>query len=284
MSKIISIRLTKASPKTGPFTLSDQLGNVIATDVSKSSLIEGMTYNINDNVSMITITSTGYCNISKTIDVITNSSTDKFTESRTACLHRHLTNITLYNNYYGRIEPYIIEYPFSTSPNTEILQSVIDYTKAFQYTLDGTGVFNYNDKIEVDDMWFNNVIIYNGQQSSGILEMVSKPHHNLQTYMSYPLYRSDRKTITYTKCNNFYHYNTFWSIVKDKSLPLFLTSCESLSIDKIVNQSNMDYSTRSFKKESFRSKDLRIRHILNDRSDVNLVSQFIYCEEMISYD
>ena len=72
-------------------------------------------------------------------------------------------------------------------------------------------------------------------------------------------------------------------MVKDKSLPLFTKSCESLSIDKVVNQLNMDYGKRSFKKEPLRSKDLKVRHILDNKSDVHLVSQFIYTPSQISY-
>jgi hypothetical protein len=93
----------------------------------------------------------------------------------------------------------------------------------------------------------------------------------------------DSKTITFTKSDNFYQYNTFWSVVKNKSIPLFIRTCESLSIDKEVNQINMDYGPRSFKKEPLRAKELKIRHILDNRSDVHLVSQFIIAPAQISY-
>jgi len=101
--------------------------------------------------------------------------------------------------------------------------------------------------------------------------------------MTYPIYNAESKTITYTKSDNFYQYNTFWGLVKDKTVPLFSTTCESLSIDKVVNQSNMDYTKRSFKKEPLRAKDLKIRHILDNSSDFHLVSQFIIAPAQISY-
>ena len=107
--------------------------------------------------------------------------------------------------------------------------------------------------------------------------------NNLKEYLKYPVYNVDSKTIIYTKSDNFYQYNTFWGLVKDKSLPLFTKSCESLSIDKVVNQLNMDYGKRSFKKEPLRSKDLKVRHILDNKSDIHLVSQFIVTPSQISY-
>ena len=73
-------------------------------------------------------------------------------------------------------------------------------------------MFNDNRKIETDNEWFNKAVLYNGQQSSGVLELVAKPMHNLKEYLKYPIYNTDSKTITFTKSDNFYQYNTFWSI------------------------------------------------------------------------
>jgi hypothetical protein len=189
----------------------------------------------------------------------------------------------IYNTFYGCINPYIIEYPFAYQYYDEILQNVKDYTKAYRYLPGDFGVFDDSRKVETDNQYFNKAVLYNGQQCSGVLELVPKPMNNLKEYMKYPIYNAESKTITFTKSDNFYQYNTFWSLVKNKSIPLFITSCESMSIDKIVNQSNMDYGKRSFKKEPLRAKELKVRHILDNKSDAHLVSQFIFTPAQISY-
>lgn len=287
MSQVVYIKLTKASPRTGPFNISDNLGNVIATDVPKSLLIEGVSYSVADDATVIIIQSVGSCkkSINFSISQITPNQqvTLTFTQVLNSCVWRHLTDVENYNYFYGNVEPYVIEYPFAYQYQDEILQSVQDYTKAYRYWANGDGVFNYNDKVEVDNQWFNKAVLYNGQQSSGVLELVPKPINNLKEYMKYPIYNAESKTITYTKSDNFYQYNTFWSLVKNKSLPLFLTTCESLSLDKVVNQANMDYGKRSFKKEPLRAKELKVRHILDNSSRVHLVSQFIVAPSQISY-
>jgi hypothetical protein len=56
-----------------------------------------------------------------------------------------------------------------------------------------------------------------------------------------------------------------------------------MSIDKEVNQENMDYGLRSFKKATLRAKELKVRHILDNSSTVHLVSQFILTPAMLSY-
>lgn len=287
MSKTIIIKLTKGGAKIGPFNIYDDRGNTLATNVPKNTLIAGVSYIIDDNVNVIIIESVGKCKVTKMIPVtsitIEELAATTFQEVNTSSLWRHLTNPQLYNIYYNNIEPYVIEYPFAYQYQDEILQNVKDYTKAYNYLPTDDGVFNDNRRIAVDNQWFNKAVLYNDQQSTGILELVPKPMHNLKDYLKYPIYNTESKTITYTKSDNFYQYNTFWGLVKDKKAPLFVKSCESMSIDKLVNQPNMDYGKRSFKKEPLRAKDLKVRHILDNRSDAHLVSQFITSPAQISY-
>lgn len=287
MSKNITIKLTKAGPTAGPFTISDQFGNIIAQDVPKKTLIAGVTYNVNDNATLLIVKSVGSCKVEKIITLSPITTTEfasvTFSQTTTACVWRHLTNIRLYNTFYGDIAPYIIEYPFAYQYQDEILQNVKDYTKAYEYYPIEDGVFNDNTRIETNDKWFNKAVLYNGQQSSGILELVAKPLHNLKAYLQYPILNSDSKTITYTKSDNFYQYNTFWAAEISSQVPLFRTSCENLSIDKVVNQANIDYGPRSFKKATLRAKELKIRHILDNSSTTHLVSQFLVAPAQISY-
>lgn len=288
MSKSIVVKLTKAGSKVfGPFNVKDDQGNVLGTNVSKQALIDGITYVVGDAIVAITLQSLDDCHLNEYVP-ITFEYVDKIAAihckiSNTGNVWRHLTNTLVYNQFYNKIEPYIIEYPFSYQSYDEILQNVKDYTKAYKYLPIPDGVFNDNARIETDNQYFNKAVLYNGQQSTGILELVPKPKNNLSQYMAYPIYNAESKVITYTKSDNFYQYNTFWGLVKDKSVPLFSTSCESLSIDKVVNQSNMDYGKRSFKKEPLRAKDLKIRHILDNTSEAHLVSQFIVAPAQISY-
>ena len=287
MPKTIIIKLTSSGPTAGPFTIIDQLGNTLATGVSKADLISGVSYVVDDLVNVITVESTGKCKSKKNFPVTTvnpvSLAATTYKQISTACIWRHLKSPVVYNYFYGNIEPYIIEYPFAYQYQDEILQSVQDYTKAYRYFPDPDGISDDNRKIETDNAWFNKAVLYNGQQSTGVLELVPKPINNLKEYLKYPMYNAESKTITFTKSDNFYQYNTFWSLVKDKQLPLFIRTCESLSLDKVVNQVNMDYGKRSFKKEPLRAKELRVRHILDNRYDAHLVSQFIYTPAQISY-
>lgn len=291
--KNIVVKLTRVNPQAGPFKITAPNGAVIDDNVSRRDLIKGKGYNIDDSITSLKIESLNdMCKISKDFIIesytILDYSNAVFTQAYTGCVWTHLNNITLYNSYYGKIDSYVIEYPFSYEFYDEVVQAVKDYTKAYQYFNDndpyyGFGIFNDNCRIETNDKWFNKAILYNGQQSSGLLELVPKPINNLKEYNQYPIFNSDSKTIVFTKSDNFYQYNTFWAAQKSSQIPLFIASCESMSVDKIINTNNIDYSSRSFKKAPLRAKELKVRHILDNRSDVHLVSQFILTPSQISY-
>ena len=287
MSKIVIIRLTCSGGRTGPFNITDNEGNVLGTDITKQNLIDGYTVSVDDAITTIIIQSQGKCSTSINVTIGTATKEElaalTYTVCNTGSIWRHLTDTLNYNKFYGNIEPYIIEYPFSYQSYDEILQNIKDYSKVYNYLPLVDGVFNDNAQIQVDNQWFNKAVLYNGQQSTGVLELVPKPINNLSAYLTYPIYNTNSKTIMYTKSDNFYQYNTFWSLVKNKSIPLFMTSCDSLSIDKVVNQTNMDYGKRSFKKEPLRAKDLKVRHILDNSSEAHIVSQFIVAPAQISY-
>ena len=286
MSKHIIIKLTKSGSNIGPFSVIDDLGNLLGENYTKEQLIDGVGFIVQDSVQVVTLSSTGENKISKNIPITEVSSLDlinNYTEISTGQIWKHLLNTTKYNNYYGKIYPYIIEYPFAYQYQDEILQNVQDYSRVYKHIKDPFNSFTDFEKVEVNNEWFNKAVLYNGQQSSGILNLVPKPINNLKEYVSYPKFNLDSKSILYTKSDNLYQYNTFWSVVKNTSEPLFIKSCENLSIDKEVNQNNMDYSSRSFKKEPLRAKYLKIRHIKDDSDDTHIVSQFIIGTTQKSY-
>ncbi len=287
-TKIINLKITSSSPQVGPFEITDDLSNVLGTDVSLSSLIVGISYTVDVSVSVITLTSSGDCNFVKEFSVRDSVSsieyiTAKYTQIKTGCVWTHLRNDTLYNYYYGDIAPYIIEYPFSYKYHDQILQNIKDYSKVYVYLPSTLGSFDSNSKVQVDDKYFNKAILYNDQQSTGVIELVPKPMNDLSSYLNYPILNSNSKTITFAKTDSFYQYNTFWALQKNDKIPLFKTSCESRSIDKVVNQDNMNYGDLSFKKSQLRAKDLKVRHILDNSSITHIVSQFIVAPAQISY-
>ena len=287
--KTILIKLKKGIGTVKNFKISTEKGVVLGNDVSKNDLIDGVTYNVSDTTDVIIFEGSGNCNVYKVVPIgkftIEEYVDTKYEQSVTGCIWRHLTDPALYNSFYGYTNPYIIEYPFAYKFQDEILSNVSEHTQVYKYNKSNSAYsFDETDKVEVDDIWFNKAVVYNNQQSSGILELEHKPINNLKEYKNYPIYKSNSKLITFVKNDNFYNYNTFWNIVKDNNEPLFKKNCISDSYDKEVNDDNMEYTnTRSYRKEPLRAKELKVRHILDNKNNVKLVSKFIIAPTQKSF-
>jgi len=287
MSKTIVIKLTEGGEGVGPFNLYNINGDLIEANIPASELIVGKAFVVDDDVQIVVLESIGMCHfrVTKILRDITiyEYQNTQYQIVYQGCSWRHLTDVVNYNKFYGNIEPYIIEYPFHYEYQDEILQNVQDYTKVYEYTKDPRGIFTDVLKVQPNNKWFNKAILYNDQQSSGLLELVPKVLGNLSAYSTYPKYTPNSKIIQFTKSDNFYQYNNFWNVAKDPMVFLFTPSCISMSIDKVLNDANMDYTSRSFKKAPMRAKDLKIRHILDNASTTHLVSQFVIAPAQNSY-
>ena len=115
MSKTIVIKLTKAGNRTSTFSIQDDRGHVLASDVSKATLISGLAVSIEDSVKAVILSTLGCCaktiNIPVTTATVEDLAAMRFQEVNTPSLWRHLTDPVTYNKYYGCTRPYIIEYP-----------------------------------------------------------------------------------------------------------------------------------------------------------------------------
>jgi hypothetical protein len=200
----------------------------------------------------------------------------KFYSSMGDSVWVHNTVLDTYNTFYGTVKPYILEYPLAFKFQDEILQCIKDFTKVNKVT-------DIQTFVQTDNVFFNKVMVYNDQQHSGVRNLLPKPKNNMASYLQYPRINSDSVDILFVKSNNFYNYNGFWDVVKDQEQPIWGPACESLSIDKVLNLNNLQYSGRSFKKYPITAKDSRVRHILDNRGDVRLTSQFVIEEVQTSY-
>lgn len=186
---------------------------------------------------------------------------------------------TSYQRFYGKMEPYVLEYPFAFKAQDEILQNVKDYTTILEY-------YNQNDFYEINDnVYFNKAILYNNQQCSGVLNLYPKPKGRMHEYFKYPILKSDSKDIIFTKSDNYFNYNTFWDVVKNPNNhhPLWVESTKNKSYDKDLNNSRFDYSTRSHQKTRLRAKDLKVRHINDYHDRYKFISKFMLARTQVSF-
>lgn len=189
---------------------------------------------------------------------------------------KHNSIINKYNNFYGKVNPFIVEYPQRYQMNDELLQSIKDYTIVQQFD-----EFE-EDYVQIDDVYYNKMIIYNKQDNSGVLELEKRPQGRLDLSRKYPIYNSDSKTVTYEKKDNLYKVNTFWSVVRNSRNKIWIES-DNLQTYKELNSSNINYSKLSYHKGAIQAKDLKIRLILDNRDDVRLTTNYLLTQTAKSW-
>lgn len=192
-------------------------------------------------------------------------------------LWNHNLSYNSYTNFYNLQYPYILEYPFVFKYNDQIVQAIKDYSTVKKYSDFYT--FYEPDKT----LYYNKSIIYNGQQCSGVVELIPKNSNDLSSYNKYPKYLFDKLQTQVTKSDNFYNFNQFWDRSINKSVPNFVQTCATNNEDKKLNTTNIDYSNKTFKKSLIRSKDCKVRMILDNDNSFNIISKFIINENTESY-
>lgn len=180
----------------------------------------------------------------------------------------HNSTFVVYQTYRGIEYPYILEAPFIYKYDDQIFQGVQDYLTVLKYT--SPTLYNELDGC----IYFNKIIAYNNQQNTGTCVVVPKDENNLYTYRQYPIYGTDNVAILVEKVDHMLNTNMYWDKVKDTNQPIWETTCDPTQGRKILVDSNMDYGVRSFRKYQLRSKDMRIRLILDNRNDLKFLSRY----------
>ena len=192
--------------------------------------------------------------------------------------NHNLSNLS-YQTYYNTLYPYIIELPISNLPQAEILKSVTINTDIQKYSsesdfysLKSTNKENYN-------IFFNKAIIYNKEQSSGLLTLTEMPINNMRARFSYPIYNIDNINILYSKYGKVCTFNTFYDITKnyENQQPIFTTDWNQLQasypMDKALNIDNANYRNTN-KKIPIRSNECYVRLIQDVHSRYKFTNVF----------
>ncbi len=128
-------------------------------------------------------------------------------------LWKHNNVCNDYGKYYGKNYPFEIEIVASTGQNVGTLKSI-------EYLLESYKRAEYNcfDQFHVLDFNFDEAVIYNSEQVSGLLNLNLMPKNNLPLSLEYPKYNTANPSydILFSKEEQKYRFNQFWDITKDR--------------------------------------------------------------------
>jgi hypothetical protein len=165
---------------------------------------------------------------------------------------KHNITCTSYCNFYGIDYPFEIEFVSATGQTVNSMRSI-------EYLLE---VYNYfhdcRDKYHVLDENFDQAMIYNSEQISGVLQLNIKPKNNPVAALGYPIIHNspDYIDILFSKEENKYRFDQFWDITNDRGeytgvkFPMFNTQANGYMYP--INPTYVNYNKPVLQRKKFR--------------------------------
>ena len=188
----------------------------------------------------------------------------------------HNLNPFTHQTYYGTLYPYIIEYTASTMPKTSIVNSVSMIQDIHEYSSDYEyySLSTANNKNLAN---FTKAIIYNKEQSSGIVKLIPEEFGNTRQKISYPKTTPTGIETLISRRENIYTFNGFWSVTNQSSgQSLWSTKWSDRQsqhpIDKVVNSKTVIPVSVSYQKQKIKSDFCRVRLIQDEYSRYKFIN------------
>lgn len=163
----------------------------------------------------------------------------------------HNERCDLYCNYYGIDYPFEVEYMVNTIQTVNSLRS-IEYTlEVYKYAA------NCYDRFHVLDFNFDQAVIYNTEQVSGLLNLVLEPKNDPQALLPYPIINFNDIDVLFAKVENKYRFNQFWDITADRGeynpfAQRVIWNTAANGYVRTLNANNLNYSKDEFQRKKFR--------------------------------
>lgn len=187
----------------------------------------------------------------------------------------------LYQTYYGTHHAFIVEYVRNKDLQTRMTEDMTFITKARKWN---AVIAEYEDQRYVT---FNKMWAYNDRSSTGEQTLVVKDDAADMTDWLFGQIVNIPGQIAITRKERNWNLNEVRNYIVDPQLPLFSTSWSQLRdvyfIDKVVNQSNIDFGMGWSDVEMLRDKFLVVRLIFDTFEDVNLIFNYSLETEQISH-
>jgi hypothetical protein len=187
---------------------------------------------------------------------------------------KHNVRCDSYCNFYGIDYPFEIEFVSATGPQVNSLRNIEYYLEVYN---------NYNnckDKFHILDENFDQAIVYNSEQISGMLNLKLKPKNNPLALISSPVVNINSIDILYSKEEHKYRFNQFWDITKNRgefspsNATMFITS--ENGYEKRINQFYVNYNKSPFERKKFRHNVNKIFLRKNVSGKNNFLFKFAY--------
>lgn len=194
-------------------------------------------------------------------------------------LWKHFDRCDLYCNYYGSDYPFEIQASMS-APGITVLRSIEYILECYQYDK------NCGSRHHLLDFNFDRAIVFNTEQHSGLLKLISKPKNQPYWLTEAPVMIPGGVETQFTKEENKYRINGFFDITRnrsefdDQNIPLWET--EPNGYRNTINERAISYNKSALQRKKFRHYQ---HHVLLRRSrcnDIQMGLQLLTFKQLLS--
>ena len=163
---------------------------------------------------------------------------------------KHNDRCDLFCNYYNKSYPFEVEFISSTGQSVATVRSIEYILEVYKYYND------CRDRLHILDQNFDQAMIYNSEQISGLLEMEIKDKANPLTLLGYPQVGKQSIKINFAKEENKYRFNQFWDITKNRGefqaadTSMFITKPNGYQFE--INPDYVNYAKPMLEHKRFR--------------------------------
>jgi hypothetical protein len=154
-------------------------------------------------------------------------------------------------NFYGVDYPFEIELAASAKTTVNTLRSIEYYMEVYKYE------DNCYDRFHDLDFNFDEAIVFNTEQCSGLLKLNLKPKNNAPEILNYPQVNINNIDILYSKEEQKYRFNQFWDITDDRgefnaAAERVIFNTEPNGYIRNLNPNNLNYDKFELERKKFR--------------------------------
>jgi hypothetical protein len=170
---------------------------------------------------------------------------------------KHNVRCDDYCNFYDVNYPFEIEFVSSTGQQVVSMRNIEYLLEVYHYRND------CRDRLHILDENFDQAIIYNSEQISGLLNLKAKPKNNPLALIQQPVINFDSIDIYYSKEEQKYRFNQFWDITNNrgefnklKLEQMFVTKANGYQYP--INSKYVDYNKNPLERKKFRHNINRV--------------------------
>ena len=166
-------------------------------------------------------------------------------------LWRHNDTSQSYCNFYGVDYPFQVEYVLDSGQEVDTLRSIEYFLESYVYDIDGI------DRFHVLDYNFDELVVYNTEQVSGLLKLNLAPKNDPFAKLNYPKVNVTDIDIAFEKVEQKFRINQFWDTTANRGefdpnvqRPIWLTAWDGYKRE--LNPANLNYNKSVFERKKFR--------------------------------